>query len=136
MTKIMFNDDQGNHYTKEADGVVHIVKDDVRVTITHEGVILDRFDPNDPDAESVDSMGMLFNDAVTPLDLLEEQGTMINPHGYCPPYVPQGVAIESMERLSNIGMGKPGAPFGNTLWAMVKEACQEIEKLREELESE
>jgi hypothetical protein len=43
-------------------------------------------------------------------------------------YVPQPVALEMIEMLEAAGYGKEGQP--NTLWAMVKAACAEIQQLR------
>lgn len=50
------------------------------------------------------------------------------------PYLPQRNANEMMAALEAVGMGQPGAKYGNTLWAMVMEARDALMMERERAE--
>lgn len=50
------------------------------------------------------------------------------------PYLPQRNANEMLAALEAVGMGRPGAKYGNTLWAMVMEARDALMMERERAE--
>jgi hypothetical protein len=73
-------------------------------------------------SEYVDALKQERDEALHLFHVLAAQAHEVIAGKVPPEYVPQALSIEMLQHLLAAGMGKPGAKYGNTLWACIHEA--------------